>query len=180
MSDLGTLTGPPIHLETRDRLALTELIDLEAQAPAPGGGRPDFLATSQAEGTGAVVAEVPGRVVGLALYRAAPLGSVRPGPLKRLWRWCRPWKCGAPPVPRHLELLRIGVLPGWRRQGIGRALLRRLHQEFGPFAECIRAAVPEGNLPVQLLLRNAGYKAVRILPGHCGSEDGYLMEWRCR
>jgi hypothetical protein len=41
---------------------------------------------------------------------------------------------------------------------------------------CIRAIVPEQNLPVRLRLHDAGYKAVRVLHRHYGSDDGYRPE----
>ena len=35
--------------------------------------------------------------------------------------------------------------------------------------------LPESNLAVQLFLRNAPYRAVRVLRGYYGDEDGYFM-----
>jgi ribosomal protein S18 acetylase RimI-like enzyme len=70
----------------------------------------------------------------------------------------------------------IAVLPEWHRQGIGRALLEEIHQAFRQSGDDIQATVPETNLPVQLFLRDAGYKAVRVVPGCFGSEDGYVMQ----
>jgi hypothetical protein len=55
-------------------------------------------------------------------------------------------------------------------------MLAKLGEKHAPL---IRATVPESNLPVQLLLRDAGYKAVRVCRGHFDGEDGYLMERRC-
>ncbi len=72
------------------------------------------------------------------------------------------------------------VAPEWRRQGIGRTLIERFAPELPRGDDCwLQAAVPESNLPMQLLLRSAGYRAVRILRGYCGDEDAYLMERPC-
>jgi ribosomal protein S18 acetylase RimI-like enzyme len=72
------------------------------------------------------------------------------------------------------------VASDWRRQGIARALAKQF--EPRPFRQadcCIQAAVPETDLATQLLLRSAGYKAVRVLREYFVNEDAYLME-RCR
>jgi ribosomal-protein-alanine N-acetyltransferase len=77
------------------------------------------------------------------------------------------------PEPRHVELLNVAVAPLWRRRGLGRALLEHLARDRPGL---IQATVPESNLPAQLLLRVAGYRAVRVLRGYFGTEDGYLLE----
>ncbi len=72
------------------------------------------------------------------------------------------------------------VSPEWRRQRIGRTLIECFAPELPRGDDCwIQAPVPESNLPVQLLLRSAGYRAVRVLRGYCGDEDAYLMERPC-
>jgi ribosomal protein S18 acetylase RimI-like enzyme len=80
-------------------------------------------------------------------------------------------------LPVRVEILHMFVAPDWRRQGIGRALVERFDPR--PFQKpgCrIQVAVPETMLPVQLLLRAGGFKAVRVLRQHFISEDAYLME----
>ncbi len=180
MSELGTLLRPRVIFGKLDWLHLPQLLDIEEQAPAPRWIRQDFLAAFQADGTSSALAEISGRIVGFALFKVTPPpdGTGLEG-IKRLLRWCWPWNPGARLSPRHVDLLRIGVLPEWQRQGIGRTLLEELDQEFRQSGDLIRAIVPETNLPVQLLLRDAGYKAVRILPAYHGSEDGYVMERQC-
>jgi ribosomal protein S18 acetylase RimI-like enzyme len=180
MSSLGSLTGPRVHLAKANRIRLPELLEVEEQAPMPCWDRQGFLAALQAEGTGVVVAEIPDHIIGCALYRVTPSSApARLGHMMRLLRRYSPWKRAARSAASSLELLWIGVHSDWYRQGIGRALLQEIHQELGPGGGCIRTTVPESNLPAQLLLRDAGYKAVRILPSHYGSMDGYLMERRC-
>lgn len=79
--------------------------------------------------------------------------------------------------PPRVEVLHFFVDADWRRQGIGKALIERFEPK--PYQQndcCIQAAVPESHLPTQLLLRSAGYKAVRVLRGFFIDEDAYLME----
>src|SRR5262249_26359599 len=71
---------------------------------------------------------------------------------------------------KGIDLLHLAVAPYWRRQGIARSMLQKLSEK----GHRIRAIVPDTNLATQLLLRDAGYKAVRVLRGHCGGEDAYL------
>jgi [ribosomal protein S18]-alanine N-acetyltransferase len=78
----------------------------------------------------------------------------------------------------NIRIMNIAVQQDYRRKGVGLAC-------FHYIEECARKKdsnkiyleVQETNLPVQLLCRKAGYKAVRILRNHYPSvnEDGYLM-----
>ena len=77
--------------------------------------------------------------------------------------------------PQGLTLLNVAVAPYWRRQGIARTMLQKLDEKH---PARIEATVPESNLTAQMLLRNAGYKAVRVLRDQFGGEDGYVMERR--
>jgi ribosomal protein S18 acetylase RimI-like enzyme len=61
---------------------------------------------------------------------------------------------------------------------VGQALLKKLEPFLRQPADHIEAAVPETNLSAQLLLRSAGYRALRVLRGYYETEDAYLMERR--
>ena len=80
--------------------------------------------------------------------------------------------------PEHAgEVFTLYVAPDWRRRGVGRSLVERFEPDLATAqGYWVEAAVPETNLPMQLLLRSAGYKAVRVLRRYYGYEDAYLME----
>jgi ribosomal protein S18 acetylase RimI-like enzyme len=179
MNELDTLIHPQVHLEQVDLLRLPELFDIDEQAAAPCWSRQDFLAAFRLDGVGVALAMIHDRALGFALYQAAPSEGIGMGGINRLLRYCWLSSSAATTQPYYVDLLRIAVLPEWQHRGIGRALLEQLRQEFRPLRASLQALVPESNLSVQLFLRNAGYKAVRILPLHFGSEDGYLMERPC-
>ncbi len=80
--------------------------------------------------------------------------------------------------PQRLTLRKLAVAPAWRRQRIGQALLLGLHQLLNQPGDCIEALVPESSLTMQLFLRSAGYRAVRVLRRYFGREDAYQMRWQ--
>ena len=77
--------------------------------------------------------------------------------------------------PLHVELLDVTAAPAPYWDAVERALLGRWVEEL--HCSCGRAplVVPESNLAVQLFLREARYRAVRVLKDYYGDEDGYLM-----
>ena len=78
--------------------------------------------------------------------------------------------------PARLHVLNITVGAGWRRQGIGKAILERIDEVARQRGRVrIELEVQERNLAAQLLYRGHGYRAVRILRAHYEVEDGYLM-----
>jgi ribosomal protein S18 acetylase RimI-like enzyme len=70
----------------------------------------------------------------------------------------------------------VAVAAGWRRHGVGRGVIHSLDRKLNQGYQRISALVPESNLPVQLLLRDAGFRAVRVLRRWYGDEDAYLMQ----
>jgi ribosomal protein S18 acetylase RimI-like enzyme len=175
MTSLGALIHTQATLRKMGRLDLPRLVGIEEQTPAPHWTRQDFLTAFQV-GRGAV-SEVNGQTVGFVIYQVTPpLDGMGLAAVKKLLRLCLPRRRGARIPPRHVDLLHIAVLPEWQRQGIGRALLEEIHRAFRQSGDDIQATVPETNLPVQLFLRDAGYKAVRVVPACFGSKDGYVMQ----
>jgi ribosomal-protein-alanine N-acetyltransferase len=127
---------------------LRHVLAIEQRKSGPCWSRLDFSPVFHCGQTTGWVAEVDDAVVGHLVFRSGPHG---------------------------FTLLNLAVAPYWRRQGVARAMLKKLDEKRPP---CIEAAVPESNLPAQLLLRSAGYRAVQVLREHFGEEDGYLMERR--
>ncbi len=69
----------------------------------------------------------------------------------------------------------LGVLPAFRRQGIGAALLARC-EEIIPFA-CVKLCVRQSNQPAIFLYQRAGYSIKDTWPKYyIGGEDALVME----
>lgn len=78
-------------------------------------------------------------------------------------------------APR-LHLLNIAVARAWRRRGLGTLALaevERIAVRHG--CDSVDLEVRESNLAAQLFYQRAGFRAVEILRGYYGDEDGYLM-----
>jgi len=123
------------------------------------------------------VAEAGQEMIGFVAYAHAPMGGMdAQGSIVHRWvHWLR---SNLTAHPLTLDLLGIVVAPEWQRRGIGESLLATLTELLRRREDRIRAVAPEGNLPVQLLLREAGFRAIRVLRDYFGDEDGYLMERR--
>lgn len=139
------------YLDPRD---LPQVLQLAGQFPAPNYCRDDFYRDLGRNDLSNWVAVAGNRVIGFVISRLEerPDGTV----------------C--------LELLHLAVAADWQRRGVGRMLLKRFEDRLG--RGCIQATVPETNLPVQMFLRAAGYKALRVLRGHFDGADAYVMERR--
>lgn len=175
---VSTETAPVLTLRHMVQRDLPHVLRIEKQSPAPRWTLQDFLAVFQCGDTASWVAEVAGQVVGFVVYSVTPqldldddLEEVTPAPRGRLKKEPEPT-----PRPVRLSLLNIAVAPEWRRRGVGTALMDRLDKKLRLPQDCVQAMVPETNLPVQLFLRRAHCKAVRILRAYYIDEDAYLME----
>jgi ribosomal protein S18 acetylase RimI-like enzyme len=125
---------------------------------------------------GICVAAVPILVVGYLAYEIIP-DTEDGGSAVRPPRRVRTKK--APPKPCRIALQHLYVAPDWRRRGVGRLLVERFaFQALKSTDYNLEAAVAESDLPMQLLLRSAGFRATRILHDHQCDEDAYLMERR--
>jgi ribosomal protein S18 acetylase RimI-like enzyme len=80
--------------------------------------------------------------------------------------------------PIQVHWLEVVVAGEWPREEVERALLTELDQELREQAICVQVVVPETDLPAQLFLRDAGYRAIEVLHGYYGGEDGYRMVWQ--
>jgi ribosomal protein S18 acetylase RimI-like enzyme len=176
MSMLGTLTHPQVSYRKVYRLdaaRMAEIAERSFDKPSACWDSPDAL---RIPGCTGIVAEVDGWPVGFIIFKA--ISSFRrtgPSLMARLMNW---WIAPDPLArapERQICLSWVAVLPEFQRQGIARDLLEQAHSHFRQDGSRFQATVSESNLPVQLLLRGAGYRAVRILRGDEGSEDSYLM-----
>jgi ribosomal protein S18 acetylase RimI-like enzyme len=154
---------------------LPSVLQIQQQLPAPGWTEHDFLAVFQSSDTAGWVAEMEGRVVGFLIY------TVLAQP-QRVGKKKSKGQSADDKATRHgknnlrIALLNLAVAARWHRRGIGRALLRRLARNLQQPEDCIQVTVPESNLPMQLLLSDAGFRAVRVLREYFDKEDGYLMQ----
>jgi ribosomal protein S18 acetylase RimI-like enzyme len=155
---------------------LPALMQIEQQPPALRWTEQDLKAVIQTPNTAGWVAEIEGRVVGFLIYVVSlqPQRDERNGENGKEhphWaKWFRPRQ------PLHVTLLNLAVTAEYHRCGLGRLLIGRLSQEFTHPQDRIQATVPESNLSVQCLMREGGYRAVRIFRSYYDTEDGYLME----
>ncbi len=161
------------YMEPRDLAQVTRL----TQKTQPGRPRQDFLLSLLYTDVFSWVAEAGEKLVGFVACRVVH-GRQRAAVI-RARRRVAPEAVGRgdlPQRPLRFELLHIAVAPEYQRGGVGRALMTRFEDCLTLPQDRIRATVPESNLPTQLFLRALGYKAVRVLRGHCGAEDAYAME----
>jgi ribosomal protein S18 acetylase RimI-like enzyme len=74
-----------------------------------------------------------------------------------------------------IEIIRLGVAPDLRRQGIGRALLLDLQRRIGRTTSGILIEVPEVHTIAHLFLKTMGYRAHGVIHGNLG--DRYLFHY---
>lgn len=101
--------------------------------------------------TAASVAECEGRIIGVIIYKVD-----------------RPFN--------ELSVEGLSVTPAWRRQGVARSLLGSVLPKIAQGYDRLLAAVPETNLPAQLLFRACGFRAVHMIKNADGGDNRYLME----
>lgn len=171
MSVLSTWIGRLLTVRPMDSADLPRLFSLEMQRLGSHRVHQESPICSPSANQGIWVAVIQNGVVGYLVYQvlgeeaAAANGPASKSP-----------SAASSQAPR-IALQHLYVAPDWRRRGIGRSLVERFEPDLsGPEGCWVEVAVPETNLPLQLLLRSAGYKAVRVLRRYYGDEDAYLME----
>lgn len=180
MSNVSTLVTPRLTLRWMVQRDLPYVLQIERQVKALQWKQRDFLNVFGSGDTAGWVAEMNGHVVGFLIYNAITHPEIAEPDLSSPMPYSV--SLGAVPVlkPLQISLLNIAVAPAWQRRGIGLALVEKLGQKLRQVGDSLQAAVPETNLPLQLLLRQAGFKAVSILRRHCGERDAYLFkrQWK--
>jgi ribosomal-protein-alanine N-acetyltransferase len=172
MSNLGSVAIPNLTLRWLMQRDLPKVLQIQEQAPIPAWNQQDFLTVLQSFDTTGWVAEIDDRIAGFLIYMINSDTECKNPAHRSRWEGANVGK------PLSITLLNLGVAPRWHRQGLGSSLLYRLCRKLRHADDCIQAVVPEANLPMQLLLRESGFKAVRIERGYYDHEDGYLMERR--
>lgn len=80
----------------------------------------------------------------------------------------------------RLYIIRIGVHPRYRKQGIGTELLADVATKLTKDRNLIVAEVRESNLPLQLFLKKNGYRAVEVMRNYYTDtgEDAFVFNYR--
>lgn len=180
MSTISARTRPALAFRDLVMFDVGQVARIEQQTSTRPWNWAEFVAALDEGNTFGRVVELANQIAGFMVYRVIEQpDTADEGTVKRLLGLC--WNRSPDTQSSkslHLELLDIAVAPDWQRQGVGRSLLEELNRKLREAGDCIHATVPETNVPIQLCLRAVGYKAIRVLRGHFGTEDGYLMERR--
>lgn len=175
MSKSTAAVQPTVTLRWMMQRDLPHVLQITQQAPAGRWTQQDFLSVFQSADAAGWVAEIDDHVVGFLIYTVTwQVDGGDDGEDDRTTKR----KNDQAVRPLRIVLLNLAVSLDWRRRGIASALLERLAQKLRQLDDCIQVTVPETNLAVQLLLREAGFKATRVMRGYYNGEDGYLMERR--
>jgi ribosomal protein S18 acetylase RimI-like enzyme len=174
---IATLVSPPaVQLRPMAWRDLPQVIRLAGEGHVPAWTGTDLRTVLQSHETLGCVAEAHPHLAGFVLCTLVhPDTGSNVGlreSLKKLFgrligRWSR--------QPLFVQLLDVVVLPGWPRAEIEQGLLEQLDRDLRRAKGDLLLVVPETNLTAQLFLRQAGYRATRVLRAYYGSEDGYLM-----
>jgi ribosomal protein S18 acetylase RimI-like enzyme len=174
MSVITTVIGRLLTVRPLEPNDLPRLLQIEKQRLGNRPGRHESLIQLPARSQGIWVASIHSVIVGYLVYQLLPEAETA-GADKSVS--AAGGEGAGTAAPMCVVLRQLYVVPDWQRRGIGRALIERfmprLSQQDGYRIETV---VPESNLPVQLLLRSAGYRAIRVLRRHFREEDAYLME----
>jgi ribosomal protein S18 acetylase RimI-like enzyme len=122
------------------------------------------------------IAEADGRLAGYLICSVRRRGGQRTPKGGNLWiRFLHRLIHLSRSFRLQIDLLDLAVAPEWPAADVEPVLLARLDQEVRRRGRAVELIVPETNLPAQLFLRETGYRAIEVLRGHYGREDGYLM-----
>lgn len=81
--------------------------------------------------------------------------------------------------PGRLDILTLAVALGWRRQGVGTAIIDKMKAKLmQQRREVVSACVHEAALATQLFFKHCGFRAVEIIPdAYADGEDAYVMRY---
>jgi ribosomal protein S18 acetylase RimI-like enzyme len=141
----------PIVLRWMVSEDLDAVLRIEEDALKPQWACEDFGECFQSLDTIAKVAEAKEQIIGYLIYRLDQ-------------------------NERMVIIENIAVAPHCQRQGVGRSLIASLDTKLNQGYDRIVAWVPETCLSLQLLLRDAGFRAMRVHRRWFGDEDSYRMQ----
>jgi len=141
----------PIVLRWMVSEDLDAVLRIEEDALRPQWACEDFGECFQSLDTIAKVAEASEQIIGYLIYRLDQ-------------------------TERMVIVENIAVASSCQRRGVGRSLISSLDTKLNQGYDRIVAWVPETCLSLQLLLRDAGFSAVRVHRRWFGDEDAYRME----
>jgi hypothetical protein len=136
----------------------------------------DVLVTSCLRERIGWVAEVQGHLAGAAVGVVVwpETSTPKHTPLQRLTGFLDRILGYRDTLPLYVELLKIVVLDP-ARPVVEAALLGSLVEEMRHSWGLVPVVVRESHVAAQLFLRETHYRAVRVLRGYYGQEDGYVM-----
>jgi ribosomal protein S18 acetylase RimI-like enzyme len=73
------------------------------------------------------------------------------------------------------HIISLAVLPGQRRKGIGRALLRKAME--APRIKKLQAEVRRSNLRAQAFYARMGFRVIGVVANYYGNEDALVIQW---
>jgi ribosomal protein S18 acetylase RimI-like enzyme len=177
MSLITTATSRILKIRSMDARDLPRLLQIERQPKGNRWTRKDFMLDLQSSDRGIWVATIQNYVVGFLVYRdISEVEDEKEEPVRLKASTRR--QTDSDREPLQIEILHLSVAADWHRRGVGLTLVQRFDSALRHPEDCIQAAVPETNLAAQLLLRAAGYKAIRVSRSYFHDEDAYLMERR--
>lgn len=133
------------------RRDLPEILEINADNFECNWDEEDFLRSLRSRNTISRIAEVCGKVAGYIIYQ---------------------YSSG------QFQIINLAVSRQSRRLGVGSALLVKLISKPREYLKRVQVNVAEANLPAQLFFRSHGFKAKKVLRGHFGSQDAYVMVYR--
>jgi ribosomal protein S18 acetylase RimI-like enzyme len=150
---MKTTTKPSLPIVLRWMVSedLDAVLRIEEDALRPQWACEDFGECFQSLDTIAKVAEADEEIIGYLIYRLDQ-------------------------NDRIVMVENIAVAPAWQRRGVGRSLIHSLDNKLAQGYDQIAVWAPETCLALQLLLRDAGFRAVRVHRRWFGDEDAYLFE----
>ncbi|HMF12539.1 MAG TPA: GNAT family N-acetyltransferase [Gemmataceae bacterium] len=176
MNSTGTSATATLTFRQMAPRDLLQVWRIEQQTSARRWTVQDFLTVLQSGNTVGQIVEAADQIIGYVIYTVQSVPKEDAVPSDSIHSTFAGPHAYFSEQPLNLVLLHLVVHPEWRRRGVGLALLGRLAKKLRHADDRIQSTIPESNLGAQLLLRAGGYKAVRVLRGYFGEEDGYLME----